>query len=188
MKDLLATDDRTDLIAWREGDEGDHDVRDLIAILEALNVIDFPNDQPTHPIQSYEKWSIPLRKFAADYEENGREAERTRYYRLRAVLLGALVLYDTIRRDFRTIRNESGGKGGKFNIVEGGPGRTHTFPFAKLPSAEYRLTKGAAMPILAAFRNCVELDEAGNARWVGGFEADPGGVESLIPGTRFGNR
>ena len=55
-----------DQISWRESDKGDYDVRDLICILEALNVIDFPNDSGQHPIQAYEKWSVPALKFAKD--------------------------------------------------------------------------------------------------------------------------
>ena len=45
------------------------------------------------------------------------------------------------------------------------------FPFGKLDPHERRLTKGAAYPILGAFRNYVEIDAATEkARWIGGFE------------------
>lgn len=185
------------LIAWREGEDGEYDVRDLISVLEALNVMDFPNDQPLHPISAYEKWSVPLGKFAKDFEDNDRDPTRTRYYHLRGLLLGGLELYDIIRRDFRAVRNEAGGKGGKLNIVEGGPGRTLTFPFAGLPPAEYRLTKGALMPILAAFRNCVAIDPVtGDAQWIGGFEtvrqlwkeSRSELVYETVNATEFGNR
>ena len=103
------------------------------------------------------------------------------------------MLYDHIRRDFRDIRNDAGGKAGKMNIVEeASKGRMFDFPFAVLPPSEYRLTKGAAYPMLAAFRNMVVLDAAGIATWSGGFksvlrlwtEASPELVEETYNATR----
>ena len=58
------------------------------------------------------------------------------------------------------------------NIVdEAGKNRTLDFPFAELEPSKYRLTKGAAYPMLAAFRNMVEVDPAGEVEWRGGFKA-----------------
>ena len=91
---------------------------------------------------------------------------------MRPILNDALVLYDHIRHDFRGIGNEAGGSAGKMNIIEeGSKDRKLEFPFAQLPPSEYRLTKGAAYPMVAAFRNMVVLDASGNATWQGGFKA-----------------
>ena len=161
-----------DMIAWRESDSTDYDVRDLISILEMFNVFDFPNDCGKHPISAYEKWSIPLEKFATDFEANRNKLKQSKYYRLRPILHEALTLYDHIRHDFREIHNEAGGRGGSMSIVEEAPkGRRLEFPFAELPPGDYRLTKGASYPMLAAFRNMVELDSSENARWLGGFKS-----------------
>jgi hypothetical protein len=182
-----------DLISWRESDNAEYDVRDLISVLEMFNVFDFPNDSGKHPISAYEKWSVPLEKFARDYEENNKKLKNSKYHRLRPVLHDALVLYDHIRHDFRDIRNEAGGAAGKMNIVEeASKGRKLDFPFAALPPSEYRLTKGASYPMLAAFRNMVLTDSAGNATWQGGFksvlrlwsEAGPELVEETFNATK----
>ncbi len=160
------------LIAWRESDSTAYDVRDLISIMELFNIFDFPNDGGKHPISGYEKWSIPLKKFADDFEENRNRSKSSKYHRLRPLLHEALMLYDHIRHDFRDIHNESGGSAGKMNIVEEATGnRMLEFPFAQLVPSKYRLTKGASYPMLAAFRNMVELDQAGNAQWHGGFRS-----------------
>jgi hypothetical protein len=162
----------SDMIAWRESDNTAYDVRDLISLLEMFNVIDFPNNIGKHPISAYEKWSIPLKKFADDFEENRGKLKTSKYYRLRPILHEALMLYDHIRHDFRDIHNESGGSAGKMNIVEEAAGdRMMEFPFAQLVPSKYRLTKGASYPMLAAFRNMVLLDESGNATWRGGFKS-----------------
>jgi hypothetical protein len=172
LKEEVADKPYDEMIAWRESDNTDYDVRDLISILELFNIFDFPNDASKHPISAYEKWSIPLRKFADDFEEHKDDLDQSKYYRLRPILPDALVLYDHIRRDFREIHNETGGKAGKMNIVEDkGEKRAFEFPFAQLPSNRYRLTKGACYPMLAAFRNMVVLDDSGNAKWRGGFKS-----------------
>jgi hypothetical protein len=162
------------MIAWRESDSASYDVRDLISVLELFNIFDFPNDIAKHPIAAYEKWSTPLKKFADDFEEayEKKGKKHSKYYRLRPILHDALVLYDHIRRDFRDIHNEAGGRAGKMNIMEeAAKGRLLEFPFAQLEPNKYRLTKGAAYPMLAAFRNMVELDDSGNAMWRGGFKS-----------------
>jgi hypothetical protein len=159
------------VISWREGDEGDYDVRDLICVLEALNVIDFPNSSASHPIQAYEKWSVPAAKFVKDYEANRSDLSKSTYHRLRPLLKGALILYDTIRHDFREIHNKSGGRAGHLKIIEEArKGKGFSFPFANLGAEPYRLTKGALFPIFAAFRNCVAVDKT-EVKWVGGFGA-----------------
>jgi hypothetical protein len=176
MKKIIAKEPYAGLIAWNESDAGEYDVRDLIGILEALNIFDFPNDvnASKHPISAYEKWSIPLEKFAADYDEHGEKGlKKSKYYRLRNLLKEGLVLYDLIRHDFRGMRNNEGGRAGNMKIVEEASASrgAFEFPFAGLKPAQYRLTKGAAMPILAAFRSYVTVDpETGDAEWRGGFD------------------
>lgn len=159
--------------SWREGDEGEYDVRDILCVMEALNVFDFPNEGAKHPVHAYEKWSTVLAKFQRDWDEtSGRPGDST-YRKLGGLIRGGLALYDRIRRDFRDLRNEQGGKGGRFKIVEEArKGGSFDFPFAQLSPAQYRLTKGAAMPILAAFRNVVRVEPtSGSAVWAGGYAA-----------------
>lgn len=179
VKEEIRNEPYADLIAWRESDKGEYDIRDLIAVMEALNVIDFPNDSGTHPIQAYEKWSVPAEKFSKDADEHKDNIKKSKYYRLRPILKTALVLFDTIRHDFYEVYNgkkfdaEKLGSGGKLDIVEQArPGKKFDFPFARLSALEYRLTKGAAFPIFAAFRNLVTIDaETGTAKWGGEFKA-----------------
>jgi hypothetical protein len=148
LKDEMKDEAYYELISWREGDDGEYDVRDLISVLEAFNVFDFPNNSSTHPVQAYEKWSGPAQKFAHDYQEHkDTDVKKSKYYRLRPLLKGALVLFDTIRREFREIHNQARGSAGSLKIMEQArKGRNFTFPFAGLPPSNYRLTKGALYP------------------------------------------
>jgi hypothetical protein len=175
MKKIVEREPYGKLIAWNESDIGEYDVRDLIGVLEALNIFDFPNDvnASKHPISSYEKWSIPLEKFAADVELHEKNLRKSKYYRLRNLLKDGLTLYDIIRHDFRNMRNNEGGRAGSMKIVEEAAASrgAFAFPFAGLKPSQYRLTKGATMPILAAFRSYVtENRTTGDAEWRGGFD------------------
>jgi len=169
VKEELAKEPYAKKIAWREGDEGEYDVREILCMLEALNIYDFPNNSGTHPIQAYEKSSQVVMRFSKDYDDTRTTPEKSSYRRLRPLLKGALVLYDHIRHDFRGIHNETGGKAGRMNIIEESR-KTYDFPFANLAPDKYRLTKGALMPIFAAFRNCV-IDGKEGAEWASGFDA-----------------
>jgi AIPR protein len=169
----IASKPYSKLISWSESDDGEYDVRDLIGVLELLNVADFPNGESRHPVAAYEKWSIPLEKFAQDYKEHIGAKKSSKYYQLRPILTDGLRLHDIIRRDFRELHNRNGGQAGKLKIIEEASARRKEFefPFAGLQPSKYRLTKGALYPILAAFRNCVKLDRNGEASWIGGFES-----------------
>lgn len=176
LKEEISKQPYADQISWKESDDCDYDVRDLIGVLEAMNVFDYPNDAGKHPVAAYEKWSVPLQKFGQDYEEF-REfgGKGSKYYRLRGLLVDALHLYDLIRHDFLEMHNKAGGNAGLLKIMEKASKKrgTFDFPFAsELNATEYRLTKGATYPILGAFRNMVEIDPKTNeAQWQGGFKA-----------------
>ncbi|MEZ0262056.1 MAG: AIPR family protein [Alphaproteobacteria bacterium] len=175
LKAAIEGEAYADNISWNESDDADYDVRDLISVLEAFNVFDFPNDinSTKHPISAYEKWSTPLKKFAEDYEKNKDDVKNSTYFKLSPLLKDGLKLYDLIRHDFREMHNESGGAAGKMKIIEDASERKKTFdfPFAGLTGGKYRLTKGATFPILAAFRNYVQINpKTGRAEWRGGFE------------------
>lgn len=163
------------IIAWKESDVGSYDVRDLVAVLETMNVITFPNGKDTHPYQAYEKWSAPLARYAQDYTEHKNEPERRLYAAIEPLLIDALDLYDRIRHDFPGIFNKKVSPAAvRLRIVEEAlksKGK-FTFPFSGQEPQRHRLTKGATFPILGAFRNCVEYDPGTHkARWIDGYDA-----------------
>lgn len=174
LKEIVKDQDWAGDIGFKESDKKDIDVRELVSVLELMNVTDFPVRDTKHPISAYEKWSTPLKKFGDDYEDNRDDLSKRKYAAFEPLLLDALVLYDHIRRDFLRVYNETvGGRAGNLRIVEKAPpskGR-YQFRYAKLDDHDQRLTKGAAFPILGAFRNFVAVDpETGTGEWLGGFE------------------
>ena len=198
LKAEIEDEDYAGIIAYSESDAAEYDVRDLIGVLEVFNIFDFPNGAPQHPISAYEKWSIPLEKFGKDFQEHRDDVAKSKYHCLRGLLMGGLKLYDTIRHDFQDIHNDTGGKAGNLKILEkaGKKNGEFDFPFADLEASEYRLTKGAAYPMLAAFRNFVEVNDEGEAQWRGGIdnvleawtEVAPALVADTIQETQDGKR
>ena len=161
-------------VAWKESDKGSYDVRDLIAVMEALNVIDYPNDSGNHPIHAYEKASKALDNYAMDFKAHPNRPNERKFAALEHILLDALDLYDRVRRDFREVFNEHvSPSAGRLRVIEeAGKGQLYQFPFSNSAPSEYRLTKGATFPIFAAFRNCVVYDPVNNrATWAGGYPA-----------------
>lgn len=174
IKEAIASESYADDVAFKESDAKKFDIRELVAALELINVVDFPNRGGKHPISAYEKWSIPLKKYGDDYEAHRDNLTARKYAKFEPLLTEVLALYDIIRRDFLRVHNdEVNPHGAKLKIIEeaGKKAIAFDFPFANLDPHERRLTKGAAYPILAAFRNYVVVNPAtGRAEWVGGFD------------------
>lgn len=174
IKDVIASCDWANDVAYKESDSKEIDVRELISALEIMNIVDFPNRSGKHPIAAYEKWSAPLKKYGDDFNDNRDKPEARKYAKIEPLLPEILELYDIIRRDFlRVYTNEVSNQAAKLKIVEDAPKKPGQFQFrfAKLAPHERRLTKGAAYPILASFRNYVRIDvETEKAEWVGGFD------------------
>jgi hypothetical protein len=160
-------------VAWKESDTGSIDVRDLISVMEAINVKDFPNDTSSHPIHAYEKSSKALERYADDFRANPNSPSQRTFAAFEPLLLDALKLYDCIRRDFRDVYNAHvAPSAGRLRILEEATRGSYDFPFSGAAPAQYRLTKGATFPMFAAFRNCVQYDSKTNkASWIGGFPA-----------------
>jgi len=173
IKDELRNEMYFNLIAWNESDRGFVDVREVICILEAVNIIDYPNDSGRHPVHAYEKISTATNKFAADFDFHKDNLDDSTYHKLRPLLRGALVLHDYIKHNFRDVYNTAAlGKAGALDIIRWKRKGRYSFPFAALPGSSYQLTKGATYPILAAFRNKVRINrKTQQAEWIDGFDS-----------------
>ncbi|MGD1886850.1 MAG: AIPR family protein [Cohaesibacteraceae bacterium] len=185
IKQIVADESWAKDVGYKESDKKDIDIRELVAVLELFNVTDYPIREAKHPIPAYEKWSTPLNKFGEDFKANRETPEQRKYAVFEPLLLDALALYDHIRRDFLRVNDETfGGRAGNLRIVEKAPAskRRFEFPYASLDEHEQRLTKGAAYPILGAFRNFVNINqETGLAEWQGGFDNVLASWQALSP-------
>ncbi|WP_297010950.1 AIPR family protein [Thalassospira sp.] len=185
IKKIIQKEDWAEDVGFKESDKKDIDIRELVSVLELMNVTDFPIRDTKHPIAAYEKWSAPLKKFGEDFEKHRNKPHERTYAAFEPLLLDTLKLYDHIRRDFLRVYNDTiGGRAGNLRIVEKAPPSRGRFQFryAKLDDHDQRLTKGAAYPILGAFRNFVVMNEqSGLAEWQGGFDNVLASWKALAP-------
>jgi len=81
-----------------------------------------------------------------------------------------LELYNIIQRDFREKYNSPGNKrAGALSIVEQNRSGKFSFPFSEKAPSEYRLMKGASLPILGAFKIFVSENSNGELVWNNDF-------------------
>ena len=188
FKDAIRGTTYFDEIGWHENDSGEYDARDVFAILNALNVVLYPNeDKDRHPVESYEKQSRCIAAFHEEVrDKENHEAGVSSFEAMIPILRDTLFLYDTIRSDARSryLKAVPGGKPGRLAIMEARYGKdgnalpdVWSFPFISdgkdsYERGTYRLAKGVTFAMLAAFRNFVQFDEKRNRMsWMGGFKA-----------------
>lgn len=175
VKEELKSQTYFDKLAWNETDIGEYDVQDLICFMECFNIFKYPasggntEGSTKHPVHAYSSPKTVVKKFSVDAETPSKDAI---YPRLRPILKDILYLYDSIRGDFYDTHLKNGGKPGKLDIMEkAGKEGKHTFLFNGQKPQEYRLTKGASLPILAAFRVMVQVNsQTQQAEWSGNFD------------------
>lgn len=163
IKDELKDQPYFDRLAWREGEDGNYDARDLIALMACFLIGLYPNNASEHPVFAYEKKKTALDLFAEHEDE---------YRKVRPILRDILRLYDTISLEAKEKWNKAtGGRAGLATFVEKRKRGLFEFIFVQKED-EYRLHPAAAIPMLAAFRWMVEDDPSKKKyRWRGGFKS-----------------
>ena len=140
------------LFGWKQTDKAHFDAKDILTLTSTLDPTLWSK---SHPVAAYSSASTLLAKVL-------REKRQEKYLK---IVGDVLELYSYIQGDFRSKYNQAGNKrGGRLSIVEKSRD-DFSFPLVELDDSEYRLMKGAAIPMLAAFRVLVEEDEDGNLVW-----------------------
>lgn len=169
IKMELKKSDFLQYVAFKQNEVKEFDARDIIRLLDLFNITEFPNDGTTYPIRAYTTKEGVLKHYLAK-DGNGTEYAEN-YKRLRPILNEVLVLHDTISRFGKDLYNKGGGKkGGRLKFVETSKAKKKfKFPFLG-EEHESRLSGGALLPMLGAFRAAVEVDTNSNTiGWKGGF-------------------
>jgi hypothetical protein len=175
LKDALAAQGWDERVAWHEGQDGEVDVVDVIAMMSCFDIASFP-DRSHHPVDAYRRKKSMLDRFQSDPD---------RYRRLTPVVRDVLKLHDWIALDSEARWQKaggasgSGGKYGRLEMVETvKPGRADfTFPFLVGEASSRRLRRPAVFPILASFRLLLTQDGDGApygdyrpVKWRNGFD------------------
>ncbi|QDU27242.1 AIPR protein [Anatilimnocola aggregata] len=158
-------------IAFRENEDQDMDVGDVLRILELFNIHDYPVEGNKHPTRAYTGKENVL---------NSHVRNPIPLKQLEPILKDILVLHDTISLEARNLWNKGGAnrKGAALAFMETVNRENDTkekkqppfdFPFIG-KTGDCRMYRGALFPLLAAFRATVVKDVTGKCRWQKGFD------------------
>lgn len=141
------------LFGWKQTDIAYMDGKEAATIVSTMDDIIW-NDG--NSVASYSSPTTTLTKIL-------RENRLDKYLRIAG---DVLELYNIIQRDFREKYNSLGSRrGGSLSIVEQNRSGKFNFPFSGEKSSEFRLMKGASLPILAAFKIFTTQNETGELIW-----------------------
>ncbi len=149
-----------------------YDVRDIIRLLDLFNIIEFPNNGVSYPVRAFTSKESVLKHYL-DKDKN-KLSYADNYKKLRPILKDILILHDTISAQARERYNDGGGRrAGRLKFVEGPTKSNKKFKFPFIgEECEYRLSGGALIPILGAFRAAVTFNEPDNTiGWRNGFDS-----------------
>lgn len=159
---ILASKPYADQIAYRENEDKEFEIRELISLMTAFNVELYP-DGSKHPKEAYTAKS----KCLSQYIEN-----TASYEKLAGILTEILELRDYVSLKSREIYNTThGGRaGGMTGVYEKRKRGNYKYLFTGEES-EYKMYDAALFPILGALRFLVE-EKDGKYVWrLGSFEA-----------------
>lgn len=160
IKEAIDDERMLSYIAFRENQRAPYDARDVIMALDVFNIGEWPNDGEEYPVRAFQSKAKVLDAYLKAPES---------YRRLAPIVRDILVLYETIAKEARHLHNGAGGKGGKLAFVETKTRGKFYFPFLDATD-NARLTRGALLPMLGAFRWMVDEDDDGDFVWRTSFD------------------
>ena len=157
---------KADLVSWKENEDGEFDVREVISILTALDAGSYTNN--AHPITAYSGKEACLKRFAS-------KDHKLAYEKLYGIASDAIEMWEQIQYWLPSQYNEKGpeqgthGKFGRLTGVKVIAKKPKNLPFIG-KTTEYDTPTGYIYPILSSFRAMLEED---NCRWTWGKCVNP---------------
>ncbi len=178
LKDAIANAPFKDKIAFKQFEEGDYTVTDILCIADLFNIDDFPQDQDKFPTRAYDSANRLLAAYIPAAEARARNADGPphQWEKTKPLIREILELHDLISSTGVDLYNKQGGKrGAALTWVRGNVPRKRKGAVTMVPR-EYNFTflgttgntalyRGALLPMLGAFRCVVEEDSDGYYRW-----------------------
>jgi hypothetical protein len=168
-----------DKVAFKQFEEGEYTVTDVLCILDLFNIDDFPVNGDKFPTRAYDSANRLLASYipAAEARTKDPDSPPHPWEKTKNLVLDILELHDLISSTGVNLYNERGAKrGGGLSWVRGKVqrktkdgtawmDRTYKFTFLGT-TGKTALYRGALIPMLGAFRCVVEEDPVtGYYRW-----------------------
>jgi hypothetical protein len=161
---------QSDLVSkvyFKENEQGDVDVSDLIAILSMFNLKQYPSREDAAVI-SYSGKKKCVDNYIAEYNQNGNTLENP-FVKMSRVMMDILDLYDTIEENIGVYYKQKNSSG-KFGLVSGvGVKNDRNTEYFKTRffqrEKQYTVPNGFIYPILGAFRALLKVESDGYYNW-----------------------
>jgi len=179
LKEAIEDAPFKDKIAFKQFEEGEYTVTDILCILDLFNIDDFPVDGDKFPTRAYDSANRLLAAYiqAAEDRVKNTDSPPHQWQKTKPLVLQILELHDLISSTGAELYNERGPKragglswvrGKVHRKIKGVPSlvdRLYDFTFLRT-TGNRQLYRGALMPLLGAFRCVVEEDrDTGYYRW-----------------------
>lgn len=156
IKNALANENYISRVFFKENDNGDIDVADLLALLNMFNIARY-SGMASFPINSYSSKKKCIDLYIADHKQYG-ESNENPYVKMIGIMPDIFRLYDAIEvgmNKFYRQKNPSGRYGSTKGVQIPKPGQGF---YSKFLENELEATSpnGFIYPILGAFRALVE--------------------------------
>jgi len=157
VKETLKDTGYGEYISYKQNEEGEYDIRQILSLMTLFNVNLFP--YPQHPKEAY----VSKAKCLDLYDKDNKTKET--FMMLKPLLTDILYLYDYVHLQSRKRYNEAkSGRGGGMKGVYAEKKKGHKFVFMDKPTfaqykpedRKYKLYDGALYPMLGAMRFLVE--------------------------------
>lgn len=155
VKDAIQNEKYADNVAYKDNDNKEIQIAELLKLMFAFNVKRYPNDSSA-PVSAYSGKAAVFRDYKKEYT-----ASDNIYKELAPLLPDLVNLYELIEKElpdkYQAFKNEDG-KNAKFGGVRGVEG-TGTFntDFKKDP-LNYQISVGFLLPIFGSFRALLKRD------------------------------
>lgn len=167
IKDVLNKKPYFDKISFKQNEQKDIEVIDILRLMYAFNLEKFP-DHTTVGVSAYTSPKAVLNDFLADVKTAEATRSKSEYEAIAKILPEIIQLYDLIEKE-AGLKYKEATKTGKYGAIKGvdgteGDKKHHSKFFGE--KIDYKSPIGFIFPIISSFKALVEKDEYGNYMWI----------------------
>lgn len=163
IKEFVHDEPFKDNIAYKENDDKDIDIKELISILYMFNIDEYPGRQ-SMPTKSFNSPHNCIKNFIESFDKNNLTNQKQNpYYKMKNIIVDIFKLHDVIEQKMAEKYKEAFGVGTKYGSVKGVNCVNTKTKFYR-ENNEYRSPKGFIYPILGSFRALLE-EKNGFYQW-----------------------
>lgn len=156
-----------DKISFKQNEQKDIEVVDILRLMYAFNLAKFP-DHTSVGVSAYTSPKAVLNDFLTDVKKAEENDTKSEYEAIAEILPEILELYDLIEKEagFRYKEATKTGKYGAIKGVDGTEGGKKHYSKFTAEKIDYKSPIGFIFPIISSFKALVDKNNQGNYYWV----------------------